>query len=180
MKIEKGVPEHLANYRVSVLSNVRYTLNFRIPAKKSNAIESSEILQFDLKTNKLPLQLDFKEKGDHLKKITINGVEADINFLNEHIVLDAQYLKVGTNIITLEFIAGELSLNRNNDYLYTLLLPDRARPVFPCFDQPNIKAIFQLSLQLPIKWEAVSNAPLLDSAIAGDFKTYRYKESDTF
>ncbi len=180
VKIEKGVPEHLANYRVSVLSNVRYTLNFRIPAEKSNAIESSEILQFDLKTNKLPLQLDFKEKGDHLKKITINGVEADINFLNEHIVLDAQYLKVGTNKITIEFIAGELSLNRNNDYLYTLLVPDRARTVFPCFDQPNIKAIFQLSLQLPIEWEAVSNAPLLDSAIAGDFKTYRYKESDTF
>ncbi|MEJ7664802.1 MAG: hypothetical protein WKG07_37460 [Hymenobacter sp.] len=45
--------------------------------------------------------------------------------------------------------AGDLSLNRNPDYLYTLLVPDRARTVVPVFDQPNLKATLTLSLTVP-------------------------------
>ena len=61
------------------------------------------------------------------------------------------------------FIAGDRSLNRNEDYMYTLLVPDRARTLFPCFDQPDLKARFTLSLRLPQGWQAVSNAPEKDA-----------------
>lgn len=46
------------------------------------------------------------------------------------------------NNITIKFIAGNQSLNRNDEFLYTLLVPDRARTLFPCFEQPNLKATF--------------------------------------
>ena len=55
------------------------------------------------------------------------------------------------------FTAGDQSLNRNDEFLYTLLVPDRARTLFPCFDQPDMKALYTLSLEVPMTWKAVSN-----------------------
>ena len=46
--------------------------------------------------------------------------------------------------------------------MYTLLVPDRARTLFPCFDQPDMKATFELSLTLPEEWVAVSNSVVLE------------------
>ena len=59
--------------------------------------------------------------------------------------------------IRIDFIAGELSLNRNEDFLYTLLVPDRARTLFPVFDQPDLKASYELSLKMPFSWSAMAN-----------------------
>jgi len=38
-----------------------------------------------------------------------------------------------------------------------LFVPARARLAFPCFDQPDIKARYALTLDVPAGWEAVSN-----------------------
>ncbi|HWJ26360.1 MAG TPA: M1 family aminopeptidase, partial [Flavisolibacter sp.] len=66
----------------------------------------------------------------------------------------------------------------NNDFLYTLLVPDRARTVFPCFDQPDLKANFQLTLQIPQEWVAVTNAPLIDSVLQENSKALHFGLSD--
>jgi aminopeptidase N len=176
--IEAGVSEKLARDRKEQLKNVQYELRMQIPAVKSAPIPASEIISFDIVKNDKPVLIDFKEDPSHLKSISVNQKPAQINFQNEHIVIGAELLKPGMNSIAIEFIAGDLSLNRNDDYLYTLLVPDRARTVFPCFDQPDIKAVFKLSLTLPKNWLALSNAPLQDSLIATNDKTYNYSPSD--
>src|SRR5690606_22223997 len=51
--------------------------------------------------------------------------------------------------------------------------------VFPCFDQPDLKAVFKLTLTLPHNWKALANAPLQDSVVMGSTKTYTYLPSDT-
>jgi len=60
-------------------------------------------------------------------------------------------------------------------------VPDRARTVFPCFDQPDLKATFGLTLTVPAAWQAVANGPLADSVRTADGlrKTYRFQPSDT-
>ena len=58
---------------------------------------------------------------------------------------------VGENLVEIEFIAGSTSLNRNPQFLYTLFVPDRARTAFPLFDQPDLKATYDLTLQLPVR-----------------------------
>ena len=50
-----------------------------------------------------------------------------------------------------------MSLNRSEEYLYTLFVPDRASTAFPCFDQPDIKARFDLKLDVPAGWVAIGN-----------------------
>lgn len=176
--LEEGVAESLARYRRQVLSDLTYTMQLTIPAGKVPPIEASERISFQWKKNRRVLPLDFKETRDHLHRLVVNGREVPIVFEKEHILIEPKYLRPGANAIEIDFTAGNLSLNRNEDYLYTLLVPDRARTVFPCFDQPDLKARFRLSLTVPDSWQAVANAPLLDSTRQQGTTTYRFAESD--
>jgi aminopeptidase N len=177
--LETGVSKKLAEHRRAVLQNLAYSLHLTIPPQKQMPIQASEKINFVLKDNKQPLQLDFKEKADHLKNVKVNGKPVAVQITQEHIVLPAKALKVGANVVEIDFIAGDLSLNRNEEYLYTLLVPDRARTVFPCFDQPDLKATFELTLTLPKEWKALANGALLDSTVTAADKTYRFQKSDT-
>ncbi|GAA4455072.1 M1 family aminopeptidase [Nibrella saemangeumensis] len=177
--VEAGVSQELAKYRKQTLSRLGYTLQFAIPARKDQPIPASETITFHWQPGKAPVQLDFKEQRDHLQSVSVNGHHVPIAFENEHILIAPKYLKAGQNQVSIRFTAGDLSLNRNDDYLYTLLVPDRARTLFPCFDQPDLKASFTVTLAVPKDWQAMSNGPVQDSSRQGDQKTIRFAPSDT-
>ena len=179
LPVETGVSQTLAEARKQLLSQVAYTLDLNIPAQKAAPIAGSEVVAFQLKDNRQPLQLDFRAPADHLRSVAVNGRPVPIDYRNEHLVLPARALVVGRNEVKIEFVAGDQSLNRSADYLYTLLVPDRARTVFPVFDQPNLKATITLSLTVPGTWRAVANGPLRDSLRTGATKTYRFAPSDS-
>ena len=61
------------------------------------------------------------------------------------------------NELTVDFIAGDESLNRNDEFLYTLFVPARAQFAFPCFDQPDAQGALSLTLEVPSDWQAVAN-----------------------
>jgi aminopeptidase N len=60
------------------------------------------------------------------------------------------------------------------EYLYTLFVPMDAEMAFPCFDQPDIKGRFQLILNAPEDWVAISNTnpQQIFSIEPGKRKTY--------
>ena len=60
--------------------------------------------------------------------------------------------------MAIEFVAGDEPLNRDREFLYTLFVPARAHRAFPCLDQPDLKARYTLTLEVPPGWQAVSNA----------------------
>jgi len=177
--LEIGVSKKLAIYRKSLLSNINYKLELDIPKDRNKIINAVEELTFQLSANKYPLQIDFRENAKKIKALQANGVHVEVNHKNEHLIIDSKYLKQGVNVINLSFEAGEAALNRNSDYLYTLFVPDRARTVFPCFDQPDLKGTYSLSLKIPKDWKAMANGTLRDSVITGDRKTYYFNTSDT-
>lgn len=177
-EVEAGVSKKLADYRKEVISNLNYNVKFTIPDSIDMPIEAVETITLSLKKVERPLQIDFKEKTGQIKNIVVNGKNVKIDHRNEHIIIPQTELKEGENTIDIEFVAGDLSLNRNEDYLYTLLVPDRARTVFPVFDQPNLKATFDLTLTVPQGWQALSNAPLKDSLSIQDKTAYHFATSD--
>jgi len=146
-----------------VYLDITYNLSFDIPADRSTAINGVITISFDLNEVSQDLQIDFKEDRDHLISISANSTDININFTNEHILIKKENLNEGRNEVLINFIAGDQSLNRNEDYLYTLLVPDRARTVFPLFDQPNLKAKYTLALTIPSHWKAQANGPLFSS-----------------
>jgi len=177
--LETGVSRQLAVYRKKILDKVGYTLELDIPKEKTGKIAAVETIRFNLSTNLQPLQIDFKEDKAKLWKLEVNGQAVSIVHLKEHVLIDTMYLKEGTNQVRFEFQAGDAALNRNSEYLYALFVPDRARTVFPCFDQPDIKATYNLTLKVPADWKAMANGALKDVAVINDRKTYRFDTSDT-
>ncbi|WP_062543115.1 M1 family metallopeptidase [Rufibacter tibetensis] len=176
--VVSGVSKQLADFRISQLSKINYDLHLTIPARKDEPVLASETVSFHLKEKSQPVQLDFKESADKLKQVKVNGKVVPAEHTQEHLIIPVQHLKKGENQVAIDFIAGNLSLNRQADFLYTLLVPDRARTVFPCFDQPSLKATFKLTLSIPQEWKALANAPLQDSVMSAGQKTYHYQKSD--
>ena len=173
--IEKGVSQELARQRKATVSNIRYDLNFAIPALISERIIGSETITFDLNSANSDLQLDFK--GDTTAKyaITANGRQLETILQNGHLVVDKSHLLSGKNELKLSYNCPDWSLNRNPEFLYTLFVPDRASTAFPCFDQPDLKAEFKLHLTVPAEWKAVANGPLEKEAVSGDTKSLDFK-----
>jgi len=176
--IENGVSEQLARFRKQQISEVKYGLSFEIPNQKNQDINAQLTLNLNLSNLSQPLILDFKEKTSNVKSVSANGKNIAIVHENGHVVIDAKTLVLGKNIVSISFIAGNLSLNRNDDFLYTLLVPDRASTLFPCFDQPDIKANYKLSLSVPKDWSVLAGADVKEKTEKGDFTTYIFGESD--
>ncbi|ROI04989.1 aminopeptidase [Chryseobacterium sp. G0240] len=178
-KIESGVSYELAQQRKNLLSEIQYELNLKIPENKSEKISGTEALTFNYKKqNEAPLQIDFKEESSSLISVSVNGQMLQPVLEKEHIIIDAKYLKSGPNQVDITFFAGNGALNRRDGYLYALFVPDRARTMFPCFDQPNLKAKYSLTLTIPEKWSAIANGKLKETTIQKGNKTLQFNQSD--
>jgi aminopeptidase N len=173
-----GVSLELGQHRAAILSNIHYVLSFDIPGDVDGDIAGTAAVRFDLADAAVPLQLDFREAADHLHSVTVNGADTDWSFLNEHVVIPSGALARGANEIEIRFTAGSSSLNRNPEYLYTLFVPDRARTAFPLFDQPDLKATYELKLRVPPGWTAMGNAPVSRVHYGREATEYRFAESD--
>lgn len=175
---EKGVPATLAADRAARITHLQYQLSFNIPKMKSESITGAVSILFDLHDIKKTLLLDFRQDSSHVSSVTVNGYAVKTVVQDEHILIPADHLVAEKNKVNIAFIAGNESLNRNTDYLYALFVPDRARTVFPCFDQPDLKANFLLTLTVPSDWNVLANASIKDSAMEGGKTIYHFALSD--
>ena len=174
---QPGVSLELAQYRARHVSHVEYDLRLSVPFERDSAVTGMVTLVFDW-TGDGDLPIDFQGRlGSEF--IEVNHRRCTVRHASEHIVIPHDVLRPGHNQVSITFTSLDQALNRHDDYLYTLFVPDHARSVFPCFDQPDLKARFRLSLQLPRPWLAISNARQLDRrAVASATDVIHYAESD--
>ena len=176
--ITSGVSEALAKYRKAAYSNIRYDLYLDIPNEKQQDITGKLSVRFN--HNGKPNQdliLDFSVASSLGQQVTLLEPKGSIEWKDGHLIISKTLLSEGENSFTLQFIAGNQSLNRNEDYLYTLFVPDRASTAFPCFDQPDLKARFTLSMTIPSGWEAITNYSLKDKQENIDRMTLIFNET---
>jgi aminopeptidase N len=175
--IDAGVPLTLAQERARRLSDVRYDLHFSVPSSVAEAVRGRLRLRFALGDAAGPVVLDFAEGHERIVRAAINGRTARLDGRDEHLIVPAAALRRGENDVAIEFLAGDASLNRNPEFMYTLFVPARARLAFPCFDQPDIKARYTLSLEVPKGWEALGNGAELSRETDGDRLRLRFAET---
>ena len=178
IKLDEGVSIELAEYRKKQISNVQYNLSFDIPHNLEDSIAAKLRLKVSILDLKQPLVLDFKPENDSQIFVKVNRRKIKVQQRNEHIVIPSKSLKLGANVLEIEFTAGEMSLNRKKDFLYTLLVPDRARTLFPCFDQPNIKSTFKLNISTPKSWKVVCGSELDNEFEKDTFTKRHFKETE--
>ncbi|CAF1112484.1 unnamed protein product [Adineta ricciae] len=56
--------------------------------------------------------------------------------------------------------------------------PTDARKAFPCFDEPQLKAIFKITIVHPLDTIAIANFPSIEESLEGDLRRTRF--ADTF
>lgn len=154
-----GVDYLLAQMRSRWISSLQYHLSARIPQERSEEIKAELQLKFALENTDHDLILDFSPGQEKIQDLYLNGRKIPWRYVNEHIIIERKVLESGDNTLICRFVMGDMSLNRRDDLMYTLFVPDRARTAFPCFDQPDLKGRFSLELDLPPDWNAVSNGP---------------------
>ena len=153
---EAGVSLELAQFRKAHFNAVNYQLFFSIPAERQRPVEGKVEISFQTERPQ-PLILDFRAEPEQVKQVEVNGQSVAYTVQDEHIVVAQELVTAGENRVRVSFTPADQSLNRREEFLYTLLVPDRARTLFPCFDQPNLKALFTLTLEVPEAWQAVAN-----------------------
>jgi aminopeptidase N len=173
----RGISESLARSRSAALQQIRYDLFFLIPEKRSDPVRASERIQFRLLSPQ-EVVLDFEQPREKLLDVRRNGEPLEIQLVNGHILIPAAATHVGENVFEIEFLAGDDALNRNGDFLYTLFVPARAHLTFPCFDQPDLKARFRLTLEVPLSWQAVANGAEISSVPEGANKKVAFAETN--
>ena len=174
---DEGVSKELAQKRKETIKELVYDLHFTIPDSLGQAVNGRVAISFALDEAD-EVVVDFRQPAEKIHSVEVNGESAEYFAVNEHIVVGRQWTVAGQNTIVIDFEAGDQSLNRNEEFMYTLLVPDRARTLFPCFDQPNLKAEYRLSLELPAEWEAVANSPLSDESIEGNRKLVKFSPTE--
>ena len=106
-------------------------------------------------------------RGGGLERIEVNGAElepqatayrltlptAALAERNEaRLVFEHEYDHTGDGFH--QFIDPE----DGSEYLYTNFEPYSAHRLFPCFDQPDLKATYALTVDAPAEWELIANA----------------------
>ena len=159
-----GVSQALAGDRSARIADVRYDIALTIPESRQQPVTGRELLRFNLRDVSAPLVVDFApDRSGMLKATEVNGAAAAIRQVNGHIIVPPDVLHPGANVLSFEFNAGDASLNRSDDFLYTIFVPARAHVAFPCFDQPDLKARWTLALDVPDGWEVLGNGAERDA-----------------
>lgn len=176
---ETGVSQELAQFRKAHFGQVKYDLFFSIPESKQEPVKGKAAIRLSLK-EKHPIIIDFRGEASQVASVLLNGQQVPYEVRNEHIIIPAGRGKIGENKINIVFTPADQSLNRRDEFLYTLLVPDRARTVFPCFDQPDMKSLFTLTLEVPAEWQAVTNGAMgqTDTVSVPGRKIISFKETE--
>ncbi|MDQ3489429.1 MAG: M1 family aminopeptidase [Acidobacteriota bacterium] len=172
-----GVALALAEERAARVTNLRYELHFTVPPVQSAPVSGRVTIRFDLKDASRPLALDFAAPSNAVAGATLNGRDGKPEYVTDHLVVAASDLRSGANEITVEFRSADAPLNRSAEFLYALFVPARARQAFPCFDQPDLKARYTLSLDVPAGWTALSNGAEATGDSRGPSSTVRFAET---
>ncbi len=163
---EAGVSRALAVERASRVSEIRYKLDLAL-RPHAETVSGREVLSFTLKPGDLgrDLPLDFRDGA--LQSAVLNGISLPSALTDGHLRLPAGQLHAGQNSVAIEFTAriaaAGAAITRYSDkedgseYLYSLFVPMDASMAFPCFDQPDLKARFTLSISAPQDWSVISN-----------------------
>jgi aminopeptidase N len=180
-----GISAELAAHRRAQLAEVSYDLAFTVS---------------DADTARGRVTVGFTRRGAGDVVLDFRGLSIDGGRVNDtpwpsagpswnrqHLVVPASLLSAGRNRVTLEFrtpvASAGAAIIRYRDatdsttYLYTLLVPSDANLLFPCFDQPDLKAKVRLTLTTPQSWRALGNGALRGTDSTAALVTHRFAET---
>ncbi|MCB0385097.1 MAG: aminopeptidase N, partial [Bdellovibrionales bacterium] len=161
---QPNLTREVAIQRASHVSQVHYDLEFQLREKKAD-YSGQTTITFDYEGSREPLRIDFYQ--GQIRKLVVNDKALTPQYNELFIVLPASSLKVGTNTVVIQFQRafsrdgrGFVRFEDPEDgrvYTYTDLEPFKPNRVFPCFDQPDLKATYTMKVTAPKTWHVITS-----------------------
>jgi aminopeptidase N len=159
--------------RAALVRDPAYELSLSLGADDKD-FSGRETLRFALEAPAEGLTVDFE--GGAVSALTVNGSSVAAPDVSAgFFVLPKSALRAGENVVALSYTApysvDGSGLYRFRDpedervYLYTNFEPYAAHRVFPCFDQPDLKAAYSLTVDAPASWTVISTGR--ETGVAG-------------
>ncbi len=172
-----------AEARAARVSDVAYELSLTLPAGELE-YRGETTITFSVSALDDPLFIDYK--GQRITRLVINGNDADVDLRDNRLWLPADRLE-GRNRVTISYE------NRYDDtgdgfhrfvdpedgsvYAYSNFQPFASHRLFPCFDQPDLKATFALEVTAPSDWAVISASREIHTEPAGPGMTHHRFET---
>ena len=158
-----------AEERVRVVSNVAYSLHLDLE-RGGKSFKGDVTITFEHHGGDTFIEW----LGGRIEQMSINGSGVEPDWDGERISLLAPWLEAQNEVrIAYErpFDHTGEGFHRFTDpedgaeYLYTQFEPYSAHRVFPCFDQPDIKATYAVSVTAPAEWAVVTAGREIDAEV---------------
>ena len=188
-EVGAGVSHELALWRSKQYRDVRYALSLKLD-EHSEAVGGTLEIHVEISRPVADLVLDWRPPSREARvwDVSVNGDSpAAATTRSDHLIVSRARLRAGENQVRLRFesplAASGRAITRYRDredgaqYLYTLFVPSDASTVFPCFDQPDLKARFLLEIETPQSWTVVANAPQQPVREPGGSRLHRFAQT---
>lgn len=178
--------EEYAKYRAQLISDVQY--HFTVDLTKEKTYSGTSKIQFTSKKS-APLTIDFH--NGTVTAIRANGRRvSEVDYNSFFISLPKTYIIQGKNNIEVDFThdynKSGSGLYRFTDpedkrpYLYTDFEPYDANGFAPCFDQPDLKAVYSSTVTAPKEWSVVSSVRETSALDKGSNKVWEFPLTKKF
>jgi aminopeptidase N len=154
-----------AQTRAKLLDVHRYQIELDL-TRGDETFDSRTVIHFTVRGDLNASDTFVELKPAELRSVTLDGHHLDPETLDEN-RLPIKNLTAGEHELRLDTVmrysrTGE-GMHRFTDptdgetYLYTQLAMEDCQRVFPAFDQPDLKAVFELSVKAPAGWTVLAN-----------------------
>lgn len=166
---EDNLTQDQAHDRREQIKNVDYDVFLKLK-KGEDKYEGKVVIKVDLEDVD-PLSIDFKTKK--IESVKVNDKALSNYITKKGFIEIPEEALTESNKIEISY-TGEYSKDGDGfqrvvdpedktEYIYTDFEPFQAHQLIPCFDQPDLKAKFNLTIEAPEGWVAIGNE-LVDSA----------------
>lgn len=161
---DDNLTRELAKFRKEQVKTVEYFLNFELE-KGKDTFKGSARLEIELNHLQSPLSIDFlirkiesvKVNGSVLSKYPERRGSFDIPVKNLAQKMSVEVLFTGEYSREPSGLQKSIDPQDGSEYLFTDFEPSYAHKLFPCFDQPDLKGIFHVTVTAPADWKVIHN-----------------------
>lgn len=176
-----------AEARKARVSDISYVMDIDL-VSAADAYQGSVTTVFNLRDTDSPLEIDFT--GGSVSEVVANGQTIAPDYNGYFVSLPPSALQTGRNEITIDYahpfdqdgtgLHRFVDLEDSRTYLYTYLWPYYSNRLFPNFDQPNLKATYELTVRAMPNWQVVSAMKEDSVTPDGDTSIWHFPQSEKF
>ncbi len=178
--------ESEAQARVTRVSEVSYEIALDIVGGQPT-YSGDETIRF-VASGDGPLFLDYR--GHSIELLEVNGRPVTPDWTGYRLTLPGELVN-GQMEVHIRYVnefdhTGDgfhrfVDPEDGEEYVYTNFEPYEAHRLYPCFDQPDIKATYRFTVTAPAAWQVIANSPIAETATARDGRTtHRFEQTEVF